>query len=1470
MCQPEVVSASEGADELEAWLVNVRLDGSLTSCEEVAAAGRQLGDQAFSRFVASLLSASVELARRLPQAAGFKILCMDFSGNRLTERAAAALAECLAWMREHFGGHVLTSLNLSDNQIGPAGAEELAIHFFPQQGTREYELGLSSNPLGDVGARGVASAIQRRRCPAVLHLRAVGLGQNGCRSLMECAPMLKALDLRGNEIAEAELRALAAKLPEPLRLLPQLDLHPGRAAREPEAKEARAKAVLQRARLALGERPVEPGGRQEPGAVAPRDAKASSEVQRCAQRPVQHPLHPVPQPAQHVPMQFHPIQHPVQYPASSRQISSSGLPAEREPPGKTSSAAKAALNRARNVLGRKMANGCEMGPTQTVVAPMQAMMDGPQAMPSAQAVLPAKYATLVQQAMPAAQQATPVQQQAMPSVQQEVMLSEKPRATSVEQEAMPSTQQEVNFPEKPQATPVHQQAMQAAQQESRLSQQQAMPAAQWKSLVQQQAMLAAQQEVMLSEKPRATFVEQEAMPSTQQEVNFPEKPQATPVHMQALQAAQQESRLSQQQAMPAAQWEQAMLAAQQEVMLAEKPPATFVEQEAMPSMNQEVNFPEKPQATPVHMQALQAAQQESALSQQQAMPAAQWESLVQQQTMLAVQQEVMLAENPQATVQQEAMPSAQQEVMLSQEKQAKPLHQQAMPAAQRESTLAQQQTTEQPEAMPLAAPAQQQASAQGQVSQGLPPSDAYERACLEVSSLQSALRQLEGGLGCPREAREREPEAEEPDAEALAMPERTVRLEREVAELREDVRRIEHTVTSLQAEPEQEDVIESRLWREKEPEENKEPEEKLIDENSCSIASIAALKAEKDQRESERLDMLRRGLPCTDTAPEAADSVPDAPDIKPLAAPEKPEGLADSPTTAKAPPKGKGKGKGPPLPAPKASPKEGPKGGKSDEQTENSAKDEKAPAALQLPPPAKGKGKGKGKGGKGGPPAPPAKGPAPKSGPLAKAAAPKAESKAPFHKRLYWKQVDIDAEGTIFSESRSRANTVGALDFSALSRILEAEKTKGSQLQRRSSGVLSKAQMRNVGTKVLSDHRARNMAIVLKRMPTSTGDLVAVLRALRWEEDRISSDDLEQILEAIPTQEEAKKLREHSEPEACQKLRDVEQMVMPLTQLTRASARVRVLCIARNARPQFKATMRSLARIRAACSAIQRSGMLRNVMVLALQLGNFINTGDSKKGAKAIAISSLLALRDFKCDGISSLHFLCFSLIQSKADAAQTLLRELQPAEKIAKMQVQGLSAAMKSFARDLETIKSECQNFVAEYEGEDCESTACGSAEDDDKDFGEELAEVQAVAAAAACDLLESPLKAKADEDATRWVEDVMKIRGSAQRRLRCMRRILEKLYNLLKADMESTAEQVHATLRFCGVQLKASQEVGRFCCGLAMHLASDKRCVLTEICHGARIWSCMWWPILCRVLRAGVFGNRPELIAGFCGFST
>ena len=584
----------------------------------------------------------------------------------------------------------------------------------------------------------------------------------------------------------------------------------------------------------------------------------------------------------------------------------------------------------------------------------------------------------------------------------------------------------------------------------------------------------------------------------------------------------------------------------------------------------------------------------------------------------------------------------------------------------------------------------------------------YQRAVEGVGHLQKALRHLEGGLGMDQ----RDPSAErfdpfsrvsrpcvdlgEPDAEALAMPERTVRLEREVAELREDVRRIESTVSSLQAEPEQEDKIQNedlpsdiaRVSPDYGDVCPSKPVQEIDIENvSGSIPSIAALKAEKDARESESL-----GLEAAATEPAGGNTFPSKPMKEPESESECSPGTASpecaesrslvegsplekgaEPAAADAaesseprpapkkggppPPKGKGKGKagkGPPPPPPS-----GPK-----------AKADAASPQPPLPGKSAGKGKGKGpKGGKGGPGVPPKGPPPPRSVPKAgqmPGGMPKAESKAPFLKKLYWKQVDLqDAEGTIFSEeSRARSNTCSAaIDFTALTRMLEAEQAKGSQLQRRSSGVLSKAQQRNIGTKVLSDHRARNIAIVLKRLPLSTKELAAVLKKLEWENGRIGTDDLEQILEAIPTHEEAKHLREHASEEACQKLRDVEQMVMPLALLSRASARVRVLCVARNARLQFKSTARTLAKIRSACFAIQKSGMLRSVMLLALQLGNYINHGDSKKGAKAIAISSLMALRDFKAGDISSLHFLCASLLRSnpKLDAAQSLLKERKP-----------------------------------------------------------------------------------------------------------------------------------------------------------------------------------------------------------------
>merc|ERR1719282_773835 len=120
------------------------------------------------------------------------------------------------------------------------------------------------------------------------------------------------------------------------------------------------------------------------------------------------------------------------------------------------------------------------------------------------------------------------------------------------------------------------------------------------------------------------------------------------------------------------------------------------------------------------------------------------------------------------------------------------------------------------------------------------------------------------------------------------------------------------------------------------------------------------------------------------------------------------------------------------------------------------------------------------------------------------------------------------------------------------------------------------------------------------------------------------------MLEAIPTPEETERLEEYRAPEERVQLRDVEQNVMPLALLSRCVQRVRLLCIARTARSNFGGVSRSFGQVRTGCDALHKSNMLREVMLLALDLGNYINHGDSSKGARAISIGSILALKDFK------------------------------------------------------------------------------------------------------------------------------------------------------------------------------------------------------------------------------------------------
>lgn len=413
----------------------------------------------------------------------------------------------------------------------------------------------------------------------------------------------------------------------------------------------------------------------------------------------------------------------------------------------------------------------------------------------------------------------------------------------------------------------------------------------------------------------------------------------------------------------------------------------------------------------------------------------------------------------------------------------------------------------------------------------------------------------------------------------------------------------------------------------------------------------------------------------------------------------------------------------------------------------------------------------------------------------------KQKPSGPFQRKLYWKALEVtETEDTIFANPRDRAESAPKLDIDALTRMFDSEK-KDSQRASKADTLLSKVQKKSIGTKLLSDHRARNIAIILKRMPVSMKDLVRILRELTWEASLLTTDDLEQILEVIPTQEEAERLREHRAPEARERLRDVEQLVLPLALLNRGAARVRLLVIARNFRANFNHTMRSLSVIRAGCGSVAKSARLKDVMVLALEMGNYINHGDSSKGAKAISVGSLMTLQEFKTGRMSSMHFLCASLLIGDPDChmAEVLAKELRPALGASGVQVQTLMSGVRSMRNDLEIIKAENDNFLQEYAQElDGEGSPKGHTEDDDR----EMEELEAALALGSKAKEQAEIDEElADEDATRWVEDIFKIRGDARRRVRCMRRVAEKVHKLVLAEVQQTAVHCHATLRFCGV---------------------------------------------------------------------
>eukprot|EP00930_Biecheleria_cincta_P006462 TRINITY_DN10746_c0_g1_i1.p1 TRINITY_DN10746_c0_g1~~TRINITY_DN10746_c0_g1_i1.p1 ORF type:complete len:1710 (+),score=360.80 TRINITY_DN10746_c0_g1_i1:129-5258(+) len=409
-----------------------------------------------------------------------------------------------------------------------------------------------------------------------------------------------------------------------------------------------------------------------------------------------------------------------------------------------------------------------------------------------------------------------------------------------------------------------------------------------------------------------------------------------------------------------------------------------------------------------------------------------------------------------------------------------------------------------------------------------------------------------------------------------------------------------------------------------------------------------------------------------------------------------PEDAAVEVSEAKVPAKGGGKGKvkGPGPPPSKAAPGEG--------QGDAAAN----PAEATVP--AKGKSKGPpapgGKGGKG--PAPPdgkgtGKAPLPKgkgaaaAKPTAKQPATKAVPKyvgeTPFGRRIHWTGTSYEepSEDSVFGELQSGVE----FDPHLLKLMLSgqaAEKMAGGKRR----PVAKKAQ----GIAVLDGNRAQNMGIVMSKLnaAVSSEALCKSLQELDFEDVPLSVDDVELLIQVLPTPEESKKLLEHKEK--VEELRDVEQTIMPFCLLHKSVVRLKLMKFCMSHTTSHKSLIHRCEVMQNAAWEVRNSPQFKEIMAIVLRVGNFINHGvdDVREGTvRAFAIENLASLGAFKTGAVSTLHFICLSTRSTNPDFFQAFKASLSHVHEAGRETMQLLKSAIEQFAKDVEFSKLQGANLL-------------------------------------------------------------------------------------------------------------------------------------------------------------------------------
>jgi len=234
--------------------------------------------------------------------------------------------------------------------------------------------------------------------------------------------------------------------------------------------------------------------------------------------------------------------------------------------------------------------------------------------------------------------------------------------------------------------------------------------------------------------------------------------------------------------------------------------------------------------------------------------------------------------------------------------------------------------------------------------------------------------------------------------------------------------------------------------------------------------------------------------------------------------------------------------------------------------------------------------------------------------------------------RLHWNTLRKVTSNSLWAQIDQDDSINIEIDEQEFQTLFQAEKTEAPAA---ASANVSTQLRRASAVRVIDPKRANNGGIILARLKMSHDDMADAVD--RIDEQALSAEQIENIIEYLPTKEEGKALESymleggHDAAEKFDGLCECEKFMVSMMTVKHAKRKVSALLF----KLQFESCITEIQQealaVEKACEELSNSVRLRQLLGIVLTFGNRLNTaGNGKRKAGAFTLDSLLKLKQAK------------------------------------------------------------------------------------------------------------------------------------------------------------------------------------------------------------------------------------------------